>query len=70
MIYLKNNDHQPFVGWNQPSSNFAYTMNTRDSKNLAFTLESAYFGTEKNKVSQARLLELGSCFAKTLKKYI
>lgn len=70
MIYLKNNDHQPFVGWNQPSPNFACVMNSKPKTNLAFTLESAYFGTEKNKVSQARLLELGRCFARAMKKYI
>ena len=36
---------------------------------VAFTLETAYFGTEENKVSAERLTELGRCFAKTIKRY-
>ena len=70
LLYSKNNDHHPFVTWNRPSSNFGYTMNTRDSKNLAFTFETTYFGTENNKVSESNLIELGRCFGRALKKYI
>lgn len=70
LLYSKNNDHQPFVTWNQPSSNFAYTLNTTDRKNLAFTFETTYFGTENNKVSESNLIELGRCFGRALKKYI
>ena len=38
--------------------------------NFAFSLESAYFGTDDNKVSEERLVELGRCFARAIKKYI
>jgi hypothetical protein len=45
-------------------------MNCRPECKLAFTLESAYFGTEDNKVSAERLIELGRCFARAVRKYI
>ena len=45
-------------------------MKDRQENNIAFTLETAYFGTAENKVSEERLLELGRCFAKALKEYI
>ena len=58
------------TGWNQPSTNFGYTMNCREECNLAFSLETAYFGTENNKVSADMLLLLGRCFAKAIKVYL
>jgi hypothetical protein len=45
-------------------------MNLRPECDLAFTLESAYFGKTDNIVSSARLVALGRCFARTIKKYI
>ncbi len=70
MQYQKENDHPPLTGWNQPSPNFAFTMNSRPECDLAFTLESAYFGTKENKVSAERLISLGKCLAKVIRKYI
>ena len=70
MKYSKENDYPPLTGWNQPSTNFGYTMNTRSECILAFSLESTYFGTKNNKVSQEKLIELVRCYAKTIKKYI
>jgi hypothetical protein len=70
MQYKKENDHPPLTGWNQPSPNFAFTTNSRPECDLAFTLESAYFGTKENKVSAERLISLGKCFAKAIRKYI
>ena len=70
MSYRKNNDYPPLTGWNMPSTNFACTMNARVDCDIAFTLENAYFGTEENKVSEERLIELGRCFARAMKRYI
>ena len=69
MSYSKENDFPPCYDWNQPSANFGYTMNTRPECVLAFSLESAYFGTPANKVSADRLIELGRCFVRAINKY-
>ena len=42
----------------------------REENNFAFALETPYFGPLDNKVSEARLIELGHCLAKALKRYI
>lgn len=69
--YAEANDHPPMTTWNQqPSSNFAYTMHMRPDCKLALSLESAYFGTADNRISQEKLIELGRCFARATKKYI
>lgn len=47
-----------------------YTMNLREECDLAFALETAYFGTENNKISTDMLIRLGRCFAKAFKRYI
>ena len=68
--YEHKNDIAPEIGWNKSGPKFAYYMKDRQENNIAFTLETAYFGTAENKVSEERLLELGRCFAKALKEYI
>ena len=70
MHYSKNNDYPACTNWNQPSTSFGYTTNTRPDCTLAFTLESAYFGEQDNKISAERLVELGKCFARAVKKYM
>jgi hypothetical protein len=70
MSFTKENYHPANTGWNKPSPNFSFTMNSRPECRLAFTLESAYFGTEDNKVSAERLIELGRCFARAIKGYV
>ena len=70
MSYQVGNDYPPCTGWNQPSPNFGFTMNHRPECHLAFSLESAYFGTADNKISASRLLALGRCFGRAIKKYI
>ena len=70
MKYRKENDYPPCTNWNQPSTSFGYTTNNRQECRLAFTLESAYFGTQDNKISGEKLVELGKCFARAVKKYI
>lgn len=70
MDYSRENDHPSCTGWNQPSSNFSYTMHCRHECHLAFTLESTYFGSEENKVSAKRLIELGKAFGRVLHQYV
>jgi len=69
--YFSENDHPPMTGWNQqPNGSFGYNMMHRPECDIAFTLETAYFGTETNKISEENMIELGRCFAKSIKKYI
>ena len=70
IVYSKENDRLPMRGWNQPSPNFAYTMNCRPTCDLAFSLETPYFGTAQSKISPETLIELGRHFAKAIKAYI
>ena len=70
IVYSKENDRLPMTGWNQPSPNFAYTMNCRPECDLAFSLETPYFGTAQSKTSPEMLIELGRQFAKAIKAYI
>jgi len=70
MNYKKSNDINPNTDWNKPAPTFGYTMNSRPECSLAFTLESCYFGTESNKVSAERLINLGRSFAKTIKEFM
>ena len=70
MGYKKSNDIAPYTEWNNPSSQIWRYMTARPECDLAFTLETAYFGTPDNKVSQDRLVELGHCFGKAIKEYI
>lgn len=68
--YYQKNDYPFMAGWNMKNTNFAIFMSERKENELAFSLETTYFGTKDNKVSQEKLIELGKCFAKTLKLYI
>ena len=70
MKYFRKDDYPPCTKWNQPSTSFGYMVNNRQECNLAFTLESTYFGEESNKVYAEKLVELGKCFAKAVKKYV
>ena len=70
MKYSKKDDYPPCTNWNQPSSSFGYTTNIHSECNLAFTLESTYFGEENNKVSEKKLVELGKSFLRAVKKYV
>lgn len=68
--YEHKNDYPPETGWNKGGPQFASFMTKRNENEIAFTLETAYFGTKTNKVNQEKLLELGRCFAIALSKYI
>lgn len=68
--YEHKNDHPFGVSWNQGGKTFANYVKTKPENDIAFTLETTYFGTADNKVTEEKLLELGRCFAKALKQYI
>lgn len=70
MKYYAKNDYPPEFGWNFDGPQFATYMSKRPENQVAFSLETAYFGTEENKVSEESLLALGYCFASALKAYI
>ena len=68
--YEHKNDYPPNTGWNKGGAQFSNYMRNRAENEVAFTLETAYFGTSDHKVSSDKLLQLGHCFARALKKYI
>ena len=68
--YEHKNDYPPNTGWNEGGAQFSNYMSNRAENEVAFTLETAYFGTSDNTVSPDKLLQLGHCFAKALGKYI
>lgn len=70
MKYCSANDHPPMTGWNQPNPGFGYTMMHRAECDIAFSLETTYFGTENNKISAERMIEQGKCYARAIRKYI
>lgn len=70
MAYLSANDYPPNSGWNKPAPTFGSGMMHRPECELAFTLETTYFGLENNKVSESKLIELGRCFAEAIRSYL
>ena len=68
--YKHKNDYPFNFGWNKGGMGFSKNMVKRAENNIACTLETTYFGLPDNKVDQEKLLELGRCFAKAIKKYI
>ena len=70
MQYQGENDHAPDTGWNKSNGpGFASAMNKRPENILAFALENTYFGTADNVSTPDRLIELGKCFIRAIKKY-
>lgn len=68
--YKSKNDYPPETNWNSSKTPcFANYMLTNSNADIAFTLETAYFGTEDNIFSQENVVELGRCFAKSIKDY-
>ena len=70
MKYNESNDHPPFVGWNQPKSSFSVTMTKRPECYCAHTLETCYFGNENNKVEIPKLIALGRCYARAIRRFV
>ena len=69
MQYKHANDMPFGADWNKRNPTFGGTMTRRPECDLAFTLESTYYGTPDNVVSQDKLVELGHCFARAFRKY-
>ena len=69
--YESKNDLAPGVDWNNPNSpTFAKYMVDSVGAEIAFTLETAYFGESDNIVSAEKCIALGKSFAVAIKKYI
>ena len=71
--YSRKNDFPAETDWNQ-SSHMKGALNlfakTLPHLNMAFSLETTYFGTAYNRVSQEKLVELGRSYADALRKYL
>ena len=69
--YDNTNYFPPNTKWTPESSpTFTRFMQSLPENDVAFTLETAYFGEKENAVSQENLVESGRCFARAIKKYI
>ena len=68
--YYHKNDYPFGVGWNKGGPQFARYMSEKKDNQIAFTLETAYFGTPDNKVSGENMVEMGRCFAKSVIEYV
>ena len=69
MQYRHEHDMPYGADWNTSNPTFAGTMTRRPGSDLAFTLETAYFGEPDNIISQEKMVELGRCFARAFRKY-
>lgn len=70
MTYRHENDYPPETGWNKKSQNCSRYASDRAENEIAFSLETPYFGTPTDATSESRFLALGRCFAVALKAYI
>ena len=68
--YDGKTDYPSGTGWNIPGAQFARNMGRLPDNDIAFTLETAYFGTPENQVSQEKLVALGRAFAEAMRAYI
>ena len=68
--YYGETDYPSGTGWNIPGAQFARNMGRIPDNDVAFTLETAYFGTPENVVSQDKLVALGRVFAEAMRAYI
>lgn len=68
--YKCENNHIFGIGWNTTNGKqFGSFINSLGAK-VAFTLETAYFGTKENVFTPKRALKLGECFAKAMLEYL
>ena len=71
MYYRTENDMPANTDWNRDRNpTFATFASRLDGCELAFTLETTYYGTPEHPVSGDRLVELGRCFARALRRYL
>ena len=71
MTYRVCDDMMPNTSWNRDETPTASSFfSSLPSCHLAFSLETAYFGTEDNRVSAERLAEEGKAACRALRDYI
>ncbi|MBQ1955777.1 MAG: hypothetical protein II350_08590 [Clostridia bacterium] len=70
MKYSPADDIAAGEDWNVFAYNCSNFMSSRKENKLAFSLETAYFGTEDNVISAEKAIELGRCFVAALREYI
>ena len=70
--YRHEDDYPPDFGWNHSDDpTFAnFVMDMAGTAELAFSLETAYFGSPSNPFSPDGVVENGRCFARALREYI
>ena len=69
--YRAENDIAPLEEWNViPNRGIAYNTMHRPGADSAVSLETTYAGLPENKVDQEKLVELGRCFARAIRRYI
>jgi len=69
--YSQTNDYPPDTGWNRTTTPSCGNYLNRCPKNeFAFSLETTYFGTAQNQVTQEKMTALGRCAARALRVYI
>lgn len=69
--YDTKDDFLPNVEWNRTDGpTFANYILRKPDADVAFTLETCYFGEKDNIFSQEKAKELGRCFALALRRYI
>lgn len=70
MDFKAANNHPFMVTWNKGTKNFSFFMNSLKTCHASFALETTYFGTPENQISQAKLLAFGKCFAKAMQRFL
>ena len=69
--YFHKNDYPFMHGWNMgKGKGCSRYMISRPEINVACTLETTYFGVPDNVVTEPKMIELGHCFARAIKKYL
>ena len=68
--YETKYDYPPDFGWNRSDAPTCSRYMLRKGAELAFSLETAYFGEEENGFSAEKAIALGRCFAKAMRKYM
>ena len=71
MRYTGEADFEYNTGWNaNTNASFSMFMAHRPGLELAFTLETTYYGMKENQVTQNRLIAFGQCMTRALRAYI
>lgn len=68
--YRHADDFPPDKEWNTEYDRYSNFMTERRENDIAFAFETAYFGTQENKVEAEKMTELGHCFVNALKAYM